>query len=95
MSAHLDADHHAAVLDELREVGAVVGGLVQGLVEEDDPPDAAVHALVSSEEQLAVAAAVLLRVLHPDGVQPLGHAACGGAPERKDSIGIIWSPELV
>lgn len=76
--AYLDADDEAAVLDELGEVGAVVRALVQGFVEEDDPPDAAVDALVGREEQLAVAAPVLLRVLHPDGVQPLGHAACEG-----------------
>lgn len=75
---YLDADHDAAVLDELGEVGAVVGALVEGFVEEDDPSDAAVNALVGREEQLAVATPVLLRVLHPDGVQPLGHAACGG-----------------
>lgn len=47
-------------------------------MEEDDPADAAVDALVGREEQLAIAPPVLLRVLHPDGVQPLGHAACRG-----------------
>lgn len=44
-------------------------------MEEDDPSDAAVDALVGGEEQLAVPAPVLLRVLNPNGVQTLGHAA--------------------
>lgn len=79
--AYLDADHDATVLDELGEVSAVVGALVQGFVEEDYASDAAVDALVGREEQLAVAAPVLLCVLHPNGVQPLGHAACGGTSE--------------
>lgn len=45
-------------------------------MEEDDPSDAAVDALVGCEEQLAVAAPVLLCVLHPDGVQALRHTTC-------------------
>lgn len=44
-------------------------------MEEDDPSDAAVDALVGGEEQLAVTAPVLLRVLNPDGVQAFCHAA--------------------
>jgi len=72
---YLDANHHVPVPDELGEVGAVVCVLVEGLVEEDDAPDAVVDALVGREEQLAVATPVLLRVLHPDGVQTFPHAA--------------------
>lgn len=45
-------------------------------MEEDDPSDAAVDALVGREEQLAVATPVLFRVLNPDGVQTFCHAAC-------------------
>lgn len=45
-------------------------------MEEDDPSDAAVDALIGREEQLAVAAPVLLCVLHPDGVQALRHTTC-------------------
>lgn len=65
---HLDADDNATVLDELGEGSAVVCVLVKSFVEEDDPSNTAVDALVGCEEQLAVAAPVLLRVLNPDGV---------------------------
>lgn len=73
---YLDADDDATVFDELREADAIICVLVEGLVEEDDPADEVVHALVSCEKQLAVAAAVLLRVLNPNGIQTFGHAAC-------------------
>lgn len=45
-------------------------------MEEDDPSDTAVDALVGCEEQLAVATPVLLCVLNPNGVQAFRHAAC-------------------
>lgn len=73
---YLDANDNAAVFDELGEGSAVVCVLVEGFVEEDDPSDAAVDALVGCEEQLAVATPVLLCVLNPDGVQTFPHAAC-------------------
>ena len=73
---YLDADNHAAVFDELGEWSAVVCLLVQGFVEDDDPANTAVDALVGCEEQLAVATPVLLCVLHPDGVETFRHAAC-------------------
>ncbi|KAF3840808.1 hypothetical protein F7725_006670 [Dissostichus mawsoni] len=75
-SVYLDADNNATVLDELGEVSAVVCVLVKGFMEEDDPSDTAVDALVGCEEQLAVATPVLLCVLNPNGVQTLPHAAC-------------------
>lgn len=65
---HLDADDNATVFDELGEGSAIVCVLVKSFVEEDDPSNTAVDALVGCEEQLAVAAAVLLCVLNPDGV---------------------------
>lgn len=74
---HLDADNNAAVFDELGKGDAAIRFLVQCFVEEDDSADTAVDALVGCEEQLAVAAPVLLRVLNPDGVEAFGHAACG------------------
>lgn len=73
---YLDANNNAAVLDELGEAGAVVCVLVEGFMEEDDPADTVVNALVSCEEQLAVATPVLLCVLNPDGIQTFRHAAC-------------------
>lgn len=73
---HLDADNNAAIFDELGERSSIISALVEGLMEEDDPSNAAVDALVGCEEQLAVATPVLLRVLNPDGVQTFRHAAC-------------------
>lgn len=72
---YLDADNDAAVFDELGKGGAIVCFLVESFVKEDDPSDTAVDALVGGEEQLAVAAPVLLGVLNPDGVKALRHAA--------------------
>lgn len=72
---HLDANDNATVFDELGKGNAVICFLVQCFVEEDDSADAAVDALVGCEEQLAVAAPVLLRVLNPDGGEAFGHAA--------------------
>ena len=74
---HLDADQDAPVSDHFHKGYAVIGVLVQRLVEEDDPSDAAVDAIVCAEEDLPVLPAVLLRVLHADLGQPLRHAACG------------------
>lgn len=73
---HLDANNNATVFDELGKENAVICFLVQCFVEEDDSADTAVDALVGCEEQLAVAAPVLLCVLNPDGGEAFGHAAC-------------------
>lgn len=73
---HLDANDNATVFDELGKEKAIVRFLVQRFVEEDDPADTAVDALVGREEQLTVATPVLLGVLNPNGVEALRHAAC-------------------
>lgn len=73
---YLDADNDAAVFDEPGEGNTIVGFLVEGFMEEDDASDTAVDALVGGEEQLTVAAPVLLSVLDPDGVETLRHATC-------------------
>lgn len=73
---YLDAHNDAPVLNHFGEVGAIIGVLIQGLVEEDDPADALVNALVGCEEELAIQTAVLLCVLDTDGVQTLSHANC-------------------
>lgn len=73
---HLDADQDAPVPDHLDEGHAVIRVLVERLMEEDDPSDAVVDALVRTEENLPKLSAVLLRVLHADLGQTLGHAAC-------------------
>lgn len=74
--AYLNAYDGTLILDDLGECGATVGLVVQSLVEQDDASDAGVDPVVSGEEQLAVEAAVLLGVLHSDGAQALGDAAC-------------------
>lgn len=76
MGVHLDANNNATVFDELGKENAVIRFLVQCFVEEDDSANTAVDALVGCEEQLAVAAPVLLRVLNTDGGEAFGHTAC-------------------
>lgn len=88
-AVYLDADNNAAVFNELSEWSAIVCVLVEGFMEEDDPADTAVDALVGCEEQLAVATPVLLCVLNPDGVQTLSHAAC-----RRQTCAIIHTNGL-
>ena len=56
------------------EGAAIVCLLVQCLMEEDDTPNAGIHTVVGSQQQLAVEAPVLLGVLGADGLQPLGNA---------------------
>lgn len=51
-------------------------------MEEDDAPNAGIHAVVGGQQQLAVEAPVLLRVLGTNGLQSLGNA-----PWRKASHG--------
>lgn len=72
---HLDAHHHASLLEVLGKGLAVVSLLVHGLMEKDDAADARVDAVVSSEEQLAVQPPVLLSVLSVDALETLGHTA--------------------
>lgn len=73
---HLDADHDAPVPDHFDKGHSVIRVLVQRLMEEDHPTNAAVDAIVCTEEYLPVLSAVLLCVLHSDLGQPLSHAAC-------------------
>lgn len=80
---HLDAHHHALLLDQLGEGFARVGLLVERLVEKDDAADAGVDPVVGGEEELAVESAVLLRVLRADAAEALGHAACRVDQKRK------------
>lgn len=73
---HLDADQDAPVPDHFDKGHAGVRVLVQRLVEEDDASEAAVDALVRTEENLPELSSVLLCVVHPDLGQTLPHAAC-------------------
>lgn len=74
----LDPNQDSPVPDHFDKGNAIIRVLVQGLVEEDDPSDAAVDAIVRTEEDLPILPAVLLRVLHSDLSQPLSHTACSG-----------------
>lgn len=71
----LDAHDHVSSFEVLGEELSVVGLLVHGLMEEDDAPDARVHAIVGGEEELAVQPPVLLSVLSIDALEALSHAA--------------------
>ena len=88
---HLDADQDAPVPDHLDEGYAVIRVLVERLMEEDDPSDAAVDALVRTEENLPELSAVLLRVLHADLGQTLGHAACDEHMLYGTLVWSLWS----
>ena len=72
---HLDAGDDAPVLDQLHKWRPVVGFLVQRLLEENHAAQVVPHGLVSREQQLTVEPAVLFRVLHVDGFQPLADRA--------------------
>ena len=79
---HLDAHDTALGFDNLGEGTPIIGLLVERLMEEDDAPDAGIHAVVGRQQQLAVEAPVLLRVLGTNGLQSLGNA-----PWRRTSHG--------
>ena len=49
--------------------------LVQCLMEEDHTPNAGIHTVVGSQQQLTVEASVLLGVLGANGLQALGNAS--------------------
>lgn len=55
-------------------------------MKKDDAPNAGIHAVVGSQQQLAVEAPVLLGVLSANGLQSLGNA-----PWREASVGIRGS----
>lgn len=73
---HLDSNQDTPVPNHFDKGHTVVRVLVERLMEEDHPSNAAVDAIVCAEENLPVLSAVLLCVLHSDLGQPLGHAAC-------------------
>ena len=72
---HLDAHHHAPVLDQLGELLALIGFLVESLVEENYSADAGCHTVISGEEKLAVEATVFLCVFGIDALKALSDAA--------------------
>lgn len=67
--------------------------LVQRLMEEDDAPEAAVDAVIRTEENLPELSAVLLRVVHTDLGQALPHAACGG--DMHNEVVIVLTVYLI
>lgn len=75
LAPHLDANNNALFLDELGEQLATVWLLVECLVEEDDAAHTVWEGGIRGEEDVTVAAAVLLRVLHVDFLEPLRHGA--------------------
>lgn len=72
---YLNAHYTTLGLDNLGEGTSIIRLLVQCLMEEDHPPNAGIHTIVSSQQQLAVEAPVLLGVLSANGLQPLGNAS--------------------
>lgn len=86
----LDSHQDVTVSDHFDKGHAVVGVLVQRLMEEDDPSKAAVDAIVCADEDLPELSAVLLSVLHSHLGQTLPHAACG-----EHMIRIISMPQVL
>lgn len=72
--------------------------LVQCLVEEDNSSNAAVNAIISTEEDLTELTAVLLRVLHSHLGQALAHATWSRnittASSDVDTVVWIWTTSL-
>lgn len=75
-NTYLDTNQDAPVPDQFDKSYTVVRVLVQRLMEKDDTSEAAVDAIICTEENLPVLSAVLLCVLHSYLGQPLSHAAC-------------------
>lgn len=92
--SHLDAHDNILVLDHLNKRCTIVRLLVHGLMEEDDTTDTLLNAAVCAEEDLPVQPAILLRVLHPDLVQALGHASCEGREEEGSCTEISGSTAI-
>lgn len=76
---HLDAHNTALGFDNLGEGTPIICLLIKRLMEEDDTPNAGIHTVVSSQQQLAVEATVLLGVFSANRLQPLGNAPWKGA----------------
>lgn len=73
---HFDANYHVPLLKVLGEKFAIIGLLVEGLVEENDSADAGLDAVVCGKEQLTVQPPVLLGVLGIDALESLCYATC-------------------
>lgn len=73
----LDSHQDVTVSDHFDEGYAVVGVLVERLMEDDNSSKAAVDPIVCADEDLPELSAVLLGVLHSHLGQTLPHAACG------------------
>lgn len=89
---HLDANQDAPVSDHFDKGHAIIRVLVQRLVEEDDPTDAGVDAIIRTEKDLPVLSAIFLCVLHSNLGQPLSHAACR-ATHKMHSLDFISNSE--
>mmetsp|Transcript_21298 Transcript_21298/g.59049 ORF Transcript_21298/g.59049 Transcript_21298/m.59049 type:complete len:391 (-) Transcript_21298:77-1249(-) len=73
---HLDTGHNTLVRQHVAHLLAVAAGLVQGLLEQDGTGDVLAQA-GGGHQQLTVGAAVVLGVLHADGVQALAAGGIG------------------
>lgn len=73
----LDSGNDVLLLQQLNEGGAIVGLLVEGLVEQNDSRDVLRQLVVGGEQQLAVLATVVVGVLGTDISQALSHGADG------------------
>lgn len=73
---HLDSHSDALVLDHLDKGCAIISSLVQCLMEEDNATNAAVDAVISGEQNLAVLTSILLGVFNANLVEALSHATC-------------------
>lgn len=69
---YLDAHTTTLGFDNLEEGTPIICLLIECLMEEDDTPNAGIHTVIISEQQLAVEALVLRGVLNAN--RPLGNA---------------------
>lgn len=86
---HLDAHNTTFGFDNLGEGTPIICLLIESLMEEDDTPNAGIHTVIGSEQQLAVEAPVLLGVLGANGLQPLGNAPWKGAAHGLKGISLL------
>jgi hypothetical protein len=73
---HLDAREDTTLLEDIDEELAILGLLVQGLLEEDHAAEV-LEGARGAEEELAEGAAVLLNVLDVDAGEALANGASG------------------
>lgn len=72
---YLDAGNNTIILEHLDKRCAIIGFLVEGLVEENDTRDVLCQWLASGEEQLAVLTAIILVVLHANVGEAFAHGS--------------------